>query len=789
MRALNRKLLRDLWRTRAQVVSIAAVLAGGAMSVVALRGAASSLERARTAYYTASRFADVFASLTRAPDEMAARMAALPGVAVVATRVVKEVRLDVPGLGRPAIGRLISLSSSQDGTPERLNVVRVLRGGAVRADATDEVLVNGRFAEANGLQPGDTLVAVINERRMPLRIAGIGAAPDYLYEGGTGGMVNDERAFAILWAPPELVLAATGMRGAFNDVAIGLAAGARPAHVIAAVDTLLAPYGSRGAVSRANQLSHRVVENELRQLSVMGWAFPLFFVAVAAFLAGTVLTRLVATEREQIAIVKAFGYSNRAVATHYLSYAAAAVVLGTISGLAVGAWAGGGFMSLYAEILRIPDLRFQADWAAIAASVAVLGVATLGGAVRAVGAAASLPPAEGMRAPAPARYRALILDRLGMGQTLPASARMVLRGLERRPTRALLGAAGIAAALSMMAGSLSLYDASRRMVELQFAIGHRETIAIGLLTGAPASIREAFVRLPGVTTVELSRVVPVRLHHAGRARTLALTGVEGGGALFRLVDLAGRAFPVPPTGVVLSASLARALEIHPGDTVTVELLEDRAARPVVVAGLLDEIMSPNAYMDLAALAELTREPMLATGAYLRTSDAASPALFARLRDMPGVTTVSSRLAMLETFDRMIARNLRVSAVLVVTFASVIALGVVYNGARIALSERGRELASLRVLGFTTREVGTLLLGEQALLAIVAVPLGWAAGWLFARYLVHAFESEEYQVPLVTRAATYGFATAVVLAASAIAGALMYRRAARLDLVAVLKTRE
>jgi putative ABC transport system permease protein len=789
MTALHRKLLRDLWRTRAQVASIAAVLAGGVMTVVALRGTSSSLERARADYYAAGRFAHVFASLTRAPDEVGTRLGAVPGVAQVATRVVKDIRLDVPGLDRPGVGRLIALPPPRQASAVRLDIVRVLRGRAVAADAEDEVLVSGRFAEANGMGPGDSLVAVINERRARLRIVGIGAAPDYLYEEAGGGMMIDERAYAILWAPHDLVAGATGMRGAFNDVAIELAPGARRERVITAVDSILAPYGGRGAIGRADQLSHRVVENEMRQLAVMGLAFPVFFVAVAAFLAGTVLTRLIATEREQIGVLKAFGYTNRAVAMHYLAYAAAAIALGIVLGLGVGLWVGRLFTGLYVEILRIPGLRFGVDWAAMASALGILSVATLAGAVRAVRAAALLPPATALQAPAPARYRMLLLDRLGMGAVLPAAARMVFRGLERRPSRAMLGAAGVAAALAMMAGALSLYDASHRMIFVQFRIGHRETLAVQMLSAVPASVRTAFARLPGVTRVELARAVPVRIRHAAHSRTLALTGLESGGILHRLVDVHGVTREMPPDGAVLSASLADALTVRPGDSVTLDLLERLETRHVVVAAVLDELMSPNAYMELGAMGRLVGDGTLANAAYLRLDQPPSASLFDRLRDMPRVAGVASREAMLDNFDRMMAQGFRITSALVVAFASVIAIGVAYNGARIALSERGRELASLRVLGFTTREVGTMLLGEQAILAVAAVPLGWLLGWLFAGYLVHAFENEQFQVPLVTRAATYAFASAVVLVASAGAGALMYRRAARLDLVAVLKTRE
>ena len=789
MRAIHRKLLRDVWRARAQVVSIAAVVAGGVMSVVMLRGTATALDRARAVYYAEARFADVFATLTRAPDGTAARLAAVPGVGAVSTRVVTDVRLDVPGLALPAVGRLISLPHGNDRAGAPLNVVRVLRGRAVDPDADDEVLVNGRFAEVNRLGPGDTLVAVVNERRVTLRVVGIGAAPDYLFEEGAGGQFTAEGTFCILWVPHELAASASGLRGAFNDVAIALTPGARAPEVIAAVDSVLAPFGGRGAVLRADQMSHRIVSQEMQQLATMAVAFPGIFVVVAAFLVGTVLARLVATEREQIAALKAFGYSTVDVGLHYLGFAATAVALGVALGIALGAWMGRLFTGLYVEILRIPGLEFGMDWATVVVGVGTLALAALLGAIGAVRGAALLPPAQALRPPAPARYRALLLDQLGFGETLSAAPRMVFRSLERRPSRSALGAVGVAAALALVAAALSLFDASDRMMEVQFRIGHRESLAVQLIGSNPPSVREAFARLPGVTRVELVRSVPVRVRHAGRQRTLAITGLENGAMLHRLVDAQGETHPLPPDGLVLSATLAPTLGLRAGDTVEVDLLERGTTRRAVVAALLDELMSPNGYADVQALGRLTGEGEIVTGAYLRLDGPPRPELFAALRAMPRVIGIASREAMLEYYDRMMARNIRVSATIVVAFAAVIALGVVYNGARISLSERGRELASLRVLGFTTREVGAMLLGEQAVLTLLALPLGWGFGRLLAAYLTSAFESELYQVPLVTHPWTYALASGVVLAASVAAGALMYRRTAHLDLVAVLKTRE
>ena len=788
MSALTSKLRRDLWRIRAQVFSIAAVMAGGVMTVVALGGTSSSLGSATREYYLSGHFADVFATLTRAPDAVAVRLAAIPGVNGVATRVVKDVRLDVPGLDMPAIGRMVSLPlPGSGGVP--LNAVHITSGRAVLPGADKEILVSGRFAEANGLRPGSLLTAIINERYVELRIVGIGAAPDYLYEEPGNAFPSDARGFGILWVPHELAAAATGMRGAFNDVSIGLAAGARPSEVIAAVDTLLAPYGGRGAIGRKDQLSDRVVSNELNQLGVMAFAFPAVFVAVAAFLVGSVVSRLIATEREQIAVLKAFGYTSSAVGLHYLAYAAAAAAVSIPLGIGVGVWVGRLYTGIYSDVLRIPGLQFHADWVMIGRAIVVIFLAALSGALSAVRKVAILPPAEALQPPAPARYRALPFDTIGRRLTLSTPVRMIIRGLERQPRRALLGAMGVAAALAMMAGALSLYDATDNMIGLQFRVGQRQALSVQLVTAVTASTRPVFASLPGVTNVELVRVVPVRLRHMGRSRTVGLTALERDGKMHRLVDVDGQIHGIPPAGIVLSTKVAGILAIHTGDTLDMDLLERGTTRRVVVTALLNELMSPNAYMDLSAAGSLVGDGDLINGAYLRLDGPPRPELFEQLRAMPLVGGVTSRTAMVAQFDRMMARSFRISAVVVVLFASIIALGVVYNGARIALSERGRELASLRVLGFTNREVGVMLLGEEAILTIAAIPLGWVLGRAFAAYLTYGFTSENYQVPIVTRAGTYAFATAVVLTASALAGALMYRRSTRLDLVAVLKTRE
>ena len=786
--ALTRKLLRDLWRLRGQVLSIAAVVACGVMMVVSMHGTLRSVQGAVEAYYARYRFADVFASATRVPASVARRVAAIPGVSAAETRTVLTVSLDVPGLALPAGGRLVSVPD--DGEPA-LDGVHLSAGRMVRPRSTDEVVVSAGFAAANGIVVGDSLGAVLEGRWKRLRVVGLGMAPEFVWElSAAGSFTTDARAFGVLWMSRDAVEAVAGMRGAFNDVAVRLAASARPAAVLSALDTVLAPFGGRGAVARDRHPSHRMVEGELRSLRVFGVTLPFVFLAVAGFLINVVLARLVATQRGEIAALKAFGYTDREVGVHFVAFAAASVVVGSVAGLALGAWLGSMYTGLYDEVLRIPGLRFAVSPASAAVSVAASLLAALAGATGAVRAAVRLPPAEALRPESPERYRPLLLERLGMGNVVSPAARMVLRHIERRPARAASTVAGVALALALLAGTMALFDAAFWMIDVQFRVAQREDIAVTFNDARHTGAVRELARMPGVLAAEPVRSVPVRVRSGAMVRTVALTGLSEDGALHRLVDRDGAVYRTPPGGAVLTEEFAQRLGVGRGDSLRLELLErGGAVRTVEVVALVDEMFGNTIYMELGALARLIGEAPRVSGAYLRVDPLARSAVMAHLKTVPAVAGAASRAALIEAWDRQMLQSIRVSGTLAVVCAVVIALGAVYNGARIALSERGRELASLRVLGFHRREVATLLFGEQGALTLLALPLGVVLGMAFTTGLAQAFVSEDQRFPVIFAMRTYVGAVGVILVAAVLAGLLMRRRLNNMDLIAVLKTRE
>lgn len=789
MRALRRKLRRDVWHFRSQVGAIAVVTACGIAMFVSMRSMHGYLRDRQAAYYAQYHFADLFASVSRAPASAADRLRAIPGIEVVEPRIVSPVVLDVPGVEEPATGWLVSIPDRPRPT---LNEI-VLRSGRYPAfGRADEVIVSEAFARANALRLADTLGAILRGRRETLRIVGTAISPEFIYEIPPGGasLFPDNRRFGVVWMHESGLAAAFDMVGAFNDVVFTLASDAVPGEVVESVDRLLARYGGTGAYLREDQISDLFVTSEIKETQVTSILLPSIFLAVTAFLLHLVLSRLVTTEREQIAVLKAFGYENLAVARHYLAFALIPVGLGTALGALLGVQLASWLAGIYARFYQFPDVSYRPEASVIVVAIAVGGSAAAVGALGAVRRALTLPPAEAMRPESPVVYRRGMLDRAWIRRRVPLAARSILRNLERRPARALLSMSGLALAVALTVVGRFMFDAVDFMKRLEFYDVWRHDLSIGFTEALPTSVRYELARLPGVTRVELMRDVPVRLRHGRSSERTAIQGIQGNAELRRIMDADRAVVPPPSGGLLLTTPMARRLGVAPGDSLTVEvLIGRRTVRSLPVAGVVDELLGLGAYLEIDAVHRLLGEAPVATGALLSVDPNARAVLNRRLKELPAAHSAMWLDALLEGFEKTIAESFRISIVTLVIFAMVIAAGVVYNAARVALAERGRELASLRVLGFTRREVGLMLLGEQGLLTLGALPLGLVLGWVLCWLVVTRFTSDLFRIPLVISDLTRLTAVTVVLIAAVVSGLVVWRRIRRLDLVAVLKTRE
>jgi putative ABC transport system permease protein len=785
---LDRKLFREVIRLRGQALTIAIVVASGVACYISLQSAWRALYDSRDLYYETNRFADVFVHLERAPKAVARQIAELPGVARAYPRIVERVRLPMDDLISPARGDLISIPSTGKAP---LNGLVLRAGRNLRPGRYDEVLINQPFADAHGLEPGDRLSAVINGKLRELLIVGHALSPEYVFAVDSGLLMPDDARFTPMWMLEDAIAAAYQMEGAFNDMAVKLEPGANEDAVLGAIDRVLKPYGGLGALPREHQLSHSILTSEIQGIETLVIFLPGVFLGVAAFLLNVVFSRLVTLQRPQIAVLKAIGYGNRSIALHYFKMVAVIVSAGALIGLGLGVWLGKGMLAMYAEFFRLPELPQRVDLTVSANAILFSFVAGALGASLAVRTAVLLPPADAMRPPAPTRYRTAAIERWGWTKWFKQTALMVFREIWRRPGRTALSALGIALALSIVILGRFGYDAYGPMMTVQFELQQREDLTLSFLDAMPERGLGYLAHVPGVEEVEGIRMTAVRMRSGHHWRDTVLMGIPKDARLRQLFSLDFKHVPIPEEGVLLTSVLGEILGVGPGDTIQIELKEgDHGNRELTVAGLIEEGFGLQGYVSKTNLHRLLRESPRFSSALLRIDAQSESEVQSRLNDIPAIQAVSRKSDAIASFEKQTDETMNVMTLIMTLFATAIAISIVYNNARVSLSMRGRDLATLRVLGFTRGEISSILLGEQAVQIAIAIPLGLFLGTIGAKALIASWADPElFRMPFMISNQTYAFSVAVVLA-SGIASALLVRRKLdRLDLIGVLKTRE
>jgi putative ABC transport system permease protein len=786
MRALDRKLVRDLIRLWPQALAISLVISAGVATLILAVGAYRSLDETRRAYYERHRFADIFANVSRAPLTLLREAALIPGVLTVEARIVKPAILDLTGVATPATAIVVSLPEHD---PQQLNLLYLRSGRLPEASRGGEVVVNEAFALAHHLEIGSTLAAVLNGRKQLLRITGIALSPEYIYAIGPGDLMPDDRRFAVAWMREPVLAAAFDYEGAFNNLTLKLASGAQSEAVIEGLDRLTERYGGTGATLRKDQTSHAFLDAELKQLHAMARIIPPIFLFVSAFLINMTLTRLIALEREQIGLLKAIGYGRLSIAVHYLKLVLAIAIVGVLIGYALGTWFGLAITRLYVEFFHFPFLIFERDPDIYLLTGLLSTAAAAAGALRAVWSAVSLAPAVAMQPPAPARYQAMAIERLGLFHRTSQLTMMSLRHLVRMPVRTAMTGLGLALAASLLIVSLFSLDSVDHMIDVNFFVAQRQDATLNFSEAQNGRVIESVARMPGVLRVEAYRSVAARLGHGPRQRKLAIQGLPADRDLVRVIDRSLRTIEIP-AGLVVDERVAELLQVRPGEMILVEPLEGhRRQREVRLAAVVRSDFGLSAYMPIGELNQLMDEGPMVSGTHITYDRLAEPALFEAVKSTPAIASLALHRHALAKFRETLARNIDTMVSIYVSLAIIVAFGVAYNAARIQLSEQARELASLRVLGFTRGEVSSVLLLELGVVTVLSQPVGWLLGYGFGWLVIRGFSSDLYRAPMIIQSGTYARATLVVLAAVAIASYIVRLRIDRLDLIAVLKTRD
>ena len=787
MSPLDRKLLRDLWRIKGQAIAIGTVIGVGVLMLVMMTGLVTSLDETRKTYYERYRLADIFAPVTRAPNRLIADLAAIPGVSAAEGRVTGSALINLPSLDLPLQARAISLPDF--GEP-RLNDVYLSAGRRLDSDRTNEILLLEGFAKAHNLMPGDSLSATMHGARRTFQIVGLVQSPEFLYTTPPGELAPDDSRFGVIWMSRTALSAAYDMQGAFNQALIAIGRNTEQTAVLDATDRLLDSYGGLGTYGLEDHESNRFISEEINGMRAMSTGVPPIFLAVAAFLLYIVVSRMVQTEREQIGLMKAFGYTNTEVGAHYFKLILAIAMGGALAGCLAGVVAGRALIGLLLEYFKFPFLVFQLDPKSFVIGFGVSVLTASAGGLIVLRRVFALTPATAMRPPTPQDYSRS--GRIGhsFNKFLDQPSRMVIRRLTRQPGRMAGAVIGIAAGMALSVGMITIMSSFDRTIDLTFSVVDRSDVTVTFTEAMSDKAILELQRMPGIIEVEPVRIVPAVLRNGRKTYRGAINGLVTTPRLNRAVDKDLATIHMRQEGVILASALADILDITPGESLTVDVREGR--QPVLsipMIGIAETLLGSPAYMEIEALNRALHEPNRVSGAYLRVDAAHKENIYRQLKDMPTVAGVSLKSDARVAFQKLMDMGAGAMRYIMAAIAAVITFGVVYNSARIAYAERARDLASLRVIGFTKGETAFVLLGELAAVTLIAIPLGAILGYFVSFGIAAGFSTDLYQIPAIFSPESYGIAMLAVVLAAVTSGWLVKRNIDRADIITALKTGE
>jgi len=788
--AFHKKLFRTMFQSWPQSLGVIMVVLCGIAAYICIYSAYLNLSLTRDTYYAQNRFADFEILVERAPETAVYKLEGLPGVRQVRKRIVKDVNVDIDGVDEPRVGRLISMPARRAPV---INDVVVLRGRYFEPGEQRVALLSEHFAAANGLDLGDRFQISVENKKYSLRIIGVGASPEYVYMiRNVQALIPSPEGFGILWVPEEFAETALDMKSACNNI-VGLVDNPDDLDVILdGADKLLDPYGVFAKTKREDQISNRFISDEIKGLSVSAKIVPTLFLGIAALILMILLNRMVRTERTQIGLMKAFGYSNWAVGFHYIEYGLLLAVAGCLGGFALGQWMAGGMINLYVQFYQFPILESRVYLDVMTRSMGItLFFATLGALTAAV-QAARIHPAESMRAEAPRQVNKVWLEYLPfLWRRISFTWKMILRNISRNRFRSAVNCFGVAISLSLLLMGFFMTDSVSFGMEFQFRDVQREDVKISFQREQGRDVLHEVARFPHVRRAEGLLEYPFEIRAGWRKKDVVVIGIEKGAELQRVMNFDRKAFPLGDGGLVLAEGLARELGVGPGDRVTLEPLMGRIDQTyeVPVRAVAQLFVGTAAYMDHAALSRMLNENYAMTSALLRIEAGSRDELNKRLKDIGGISSVTFNDDAYQSIKDTLGQSMYITNTVLLVFAGVIAFSIIYNITAVSFSERQRELASLRVLGLSIGEVGGIMYIENVLMGLLGVALGVPLGVGICSLLVEAYSNDMFRLPFHIERRTYAISIMLTLSFVLLANLAARRKIRRLDLVEVLKERE
>jgi len=788
---LNRKLLRELRTSRSLLLAITSIIAVGVMCFVYMRSAYHNLSLAKWRYYTQCRMADFWVEVKKAPLAELEAVGRMPGVVAVRPRIAMFATVDLDRVVAPLNGLVLSLP---DRRAPIINDIVLKRGGYFTQRRDNEVIVNDAFARHHDIFPGQWLHLILNNRRQELFVVGTAISSEFVYLVSPGSISPDPEHFGVFYLKKSYAEDVFDFAGAANQVVGQLAPATQqhPDEVLHRIETLLAPYGVFTTTPQHNQTSNRFLSDEIRGLGVFANIMPFIFMAVAALVLNMLMVRLIDQQRVTIGTLKAIGYTDRQIFWHFGKYGLALGSIGGLVGLALGFAMAEFVTSLYRMFYEFPDLANRIYPGTYLGGLGISLACAVVGSLHGGRAALRLNPAEAMRPRPPAQGGAIWVEHVDwLWRRLSFGWRLVLRNVFRHRLRAAVGVFAASMGAALLVTGFMLAGALNYLIDFQFDLIMRSDIDLTFDDERGVGALLEAQQLPGVDHAEPMLDVSCTFINGPYRRRGGITGLLPNARLTIPRDRQGRAVRVPSTGLAMSRKLAEILHATQGRPIVVLPVKGRR-EPIEmqIAEITDSYVGMSVYADLGYLSSRVGEEFAMTGVQLALDRSGSREgeLYRQLKRLPALRAVNARSNVVRNL-RMVVETQRIFIGFLVIFAGVIFFSSLLNSSLIGLAERRREVATLRVLGYTAWQVGGLFLRESMLLNFLGTMLGLPLGYLLAVVMSILYNTEMFRFPLVSPPSVWVTTVLLAIVFALAAHVIVQRSIHQLDWLDASKTRE
>lgn len=754
---LNKKLLRDLKQNWPLLFAVSAIIAVGTGCFIGMMSAAQNLEYAKSSYYSMCRLADFWIDLKKASTSEIKRLAMISGVSEIRDRIQFQVLLDLPDSTKPIGAMVISLPDEQ--APVINNII-LRRGTYFTDDRANEVIISAKFADAREIRPGDTITALLNNQKKELIVVGTAISAEFVYMASPGSMVNEPGSYGLIYIKRSFAEDTFGFNSSCNSLVGLLAPEARQdsRQIVDELADRLDSYGVFTGLTRSQQFSPMVLDGEMKQLKTMAFIFPMFFLVVAALVLNVLMIRLSEQQRTIIGTLKALGYDNRALIFHFVKFATSTGLAGGLMGSLLGYWIGSAMTRMYVVYFSFPQLQNRFYPMLLLAGLGVSVLFSVFGTFKGVSKIMQLQPAEAMRQASPRVGGAVLLERVHLlWKNLDAQWQMIIRGLSRNKGRTLVAVFSACMGSSIVILAFGFVDSLDLMVRMQFEKVLQSDYHLTFSRELSSSGYDEIKRLPGVIHAEPVLTVPCTFETQNHMKRGAIIGIIGNSTLTVPMTEDNVPAQVPANGLLMTNRLMDTLYVRPGDYIDVVPVKgDRTARKVPVIAGIESMLGLVVYADYSWLSQKFSGQDSVNEVRIVTShtDAEKKRFMKRVRAMPGLESITDLGEQKQALKKQLNGAMRVMAVVMIFFAAIIFFGTILNGTLIALSERQREMATFRTMGYYNREVSRIFLRENLfnniLGTLIGLPLGY---WLLAASM-KGFVTDAYSFPATLSPESY-----------------------------------